>query len=116
MKAIVVAHRPLTLPGPKMTQIELDVEHTDRVNEFKDRVAKETGLDAANLTVIYNSKVRGSTDQISENELKGSSPSGRCFIHIRIEDPVLNAQVEERLKNGPSMFIPLKDVKVKQAK
>ena len=61
-------------------------------------------------------QARAENETLVDNEFLKHAKSGKLFLHVRIEDPEVNARAQERIDKGESIFISLKDVAVIQDK
>eukprot|EP00049_Salpingoeca_infusionum_P019982 m.363363 g.363363 ORF g.363363 m.363363 type:complete len:117 (+) comp22143_c0_seq1:227-577(+) len=115
MKVTAVTHHPLSRGGPRCSLTQVDVVPTDTVRKVKEAVSIATGVDIALLTFCSKGVVREDDQPLTDSdEFEKHPKSGEVFLHLREEDPDVNAKVEELLASQ-SFIIPLDQVKVKQA-
>ncbi len=65
---------------------------------------------------MHSETILNDGKQISAKPLEPNGPGGEWFIHARIEDPEVQAQVKAFLESGKTLFIDIKDVVVQGKK
>lgn len=80
------------------------------VSDFKARMKDVVGIDPELMTVIFKGKVVNNEEHLCSGEFT-PCVEDRCFIHIRVEDPEMQARARAIIQKGfESMIIPLDDV------
>ena len=106
-------HRPLSFKGSRMQSFPIEAEPTELVSAFKARMAPMLHVDPSLLTVIYDYAIRKDNETLvgtGETAFKPGTED-RCFIHIRVEDPEMEEQVQAIIARGfDSICIPLDKV------
>jgi hypothetical protein len=96
-------------------QYEMEPEPSQLVSDFKEAWSKLSGCDAALADVIYKHQVRPDSGPIAdEDTFEPNAPGDVCFIHVRVRDPKVDAEVARRLAAGETCVIPLDQVKVRE--
>ena len=90
---MVVTHLPFKCPPPRLFMKAMEVNESDNVGEFKKRWAEMTGRSPDLATVIVDASVREDAGVLKETEFIPSKRDGNIFIHVRVEDPEVLAQV-----------------------
>jgi hypothetical protein len=110
----VTVHQPLSFAGPRLRSYPIEASPTESVADFKARMESVVGVAKDNMTVIYQSQKRGDTQRLVEEEaFAANAPDNRCHIHIRVEDPALEARVQAIIAGGlQSLLIPLDEIQI----
>ena len=108
----VCTHWPISLGGPRITTLLMEVSPKEKVGTFLDRYRTETE-NKNHVTLCVQGQARGIEDEVAPGGVfEVDSLTNTIFIHIRVEDERLEAEME-KLRNGPSMLIPLDEVRIK---
>ena len=111
-------HRPLSYQGSRMQSFPIQAEPNELVSSFKMRMQPLLQVAPECMTVIYNFSIRKNEESLAggDDAFKPSTDDN-CFIHIRVEDPEMEMQVQQLIAKGfDSICIPLDQVIVEESK
>jgi hypothetical protein len=120
MKVQVVTCFPLTLVrklgGIRSFTVEMEAEPTELVKDFKARYLQEGKAQAHSeydVTVCVEGQERMADQHLWDApEFAVDRKTQQSFIHLRVEDPELNARAKE-FAASPTIFMPLEMVRSK---
>ena len=101
-----------------MQSFPIQAEPNELVSSFKMRMQPLLQVAPECMTVIYNFSIRKNEESLAggDDAFKPSTDDN-CFIHIRVEDPEMEMQVQQLIAKGfDSICIPLDQVIVEESK
>eukprot|EP00041_Stephanoeca_diplocostata_P005877 m.70025 g.70025 ORF g.70025 m.70025 type:complete len:118 (-) comp16049_c0_seq2:64-417(-) len=90
-----------------------EVRPSDKVVDFKARLATEYSLNAESLTVINGTNVRDDSMTLADDDFEPNAPNDRCIIHVKVEDLTAKKTIRERVAEGHTLRIPLDEVTIR---
>eukprot|EP00048_Salpingoeca_helianthica_P020094 m.246556 g.246556 ORF g.246556 m.246556 type:complete len:149 (+) comp43917_c0_seq1:36-482(+) len=114
VQVFVSVHQPLSYAGSRLRSYPIEASPLETVANFKVRMESVIGATKELMTVIYKNQRRQDHDTLSDTAVfEANAPDNRCHIHVRIEDPIVEARVQAIMAAGlQSLIIPLDKVKI----